>query len=66
MEAAPPKERQILYSVSGSISPGEVLALMGPSGSGKSSLLAIVGGRSNARVSGSIQFNGQQLNKTMN
>lgn len=33
-----PKLNQILYNVSGCVRPGEVLALMGPSGSGKKSI----------------------------
>lgn len=38
-------------------------ALMGPSGSGKSSLLSLLGGRSAARTSGSITFGGHTLSK---
>ncbi|KXZ52591.1 hypothetical protein GPECTOR_9g636 [Gonium pectorale] len=60
---APPKERQILFNVSGEVHPGEVLALMGPSGGGKTSLLTLLGGRSTARLGGAITFNGQPLNK---
>lgn len=36
---------QIMYGISGSCKPGEVLALMGPSGSSKTSVLSVVGGR---------------------
>lgn len=36
---------------------------MGPSGGGKSSLLAVLGGRSTARVSGTIAFNGRTMDK---
>jgi len=52
-----------LFNVSGCVHPGELLALMGPSGSGKSSLLTVLGGRSTARTTGTITFNGAPLNK---
>lgn len=58
-----PEERQVLFNISGAVHPGEVLALMGPSGGGKSSLLAVLGGRSTARVSGTIAFNGRTMDK---
>lgn len=61
----PSKDRQVLFNASGSVCPGEVLALMGPSGSGKSSLLSILGQRSTARTTGIITFNGRPLNKLM-
>ncbi|GFR49799.1 hypothetical protein Agub_g11737, partial [Astrephomene gubernaculifera] len=61
----PPKERQILFNVSGEVSPGEVLALMGPSGGGKTSLLTLLGGRSTARLEGAITFNGARLSKAL-
>lgn len=38
-------------------------ATPGPSGSGKSSLLGIIGGRSTARIEGSVTFNGSKLDK---
>ncbi|GLC39402.1 hypothetical protein PLESTM_000892900 [Pleodorina starrii] len=58
-----PKERQILFNISGEVTPGEVLALMGPSGGGKTSLLTLLGGRSTARLEGSVTFNGAKMSK---
>jgi len=63
--AAAPTTKQILYNISGSIRPGEVLALMGPSGSGKTSLLSILGGRSTATVKGNVTFNGKPMSKKL-
>ncbi|CAA6661534.1 unnamed protein product [Spirodela intermedia] len=49
--------RHILKGITGSVGPGEVLALMGPSGSGKTTLLKIVAGRLSDNVKGSITYN---------
>ena len=55
----------MLYGITGSVQPGELLALMGPSGGGKTTLLSMLGGRTPkaARTDGHVTFNGEALSK---
>ena len=57
------KDGNDLLNVSASIGAGEVLTLMGPSGSGKSSLLAYIGGFLSADLAakGGVDLNGRDV-----
>ncbi|KAJ1664974.1 hypothetical protein IW140_002773 [Coemansia sp. RSA 1813] len=51
--------RRVLSDISGSIYPGELVAIMGSSGAGKTTLLNVLAGRvQDGRLYGDIKFNG--------
>ncbi|PIA17661.1 P-loop containing nucleoside triphosphate hydrolase protein [Coemansia reversa NRRL 1564] len=55
--------RRILHGLSGSIYPGELVAIMGSSGAGKTTLLSILSGRvQGGRLEGDIKFQGAKRN----
>ncbi|XP_044510787.1 ABC transporter G family member 22-like [Mangifera indica] len=58
------KEKHILHGTTGSVNPGEVLAIMGPSGGGKTTLLNILSGRIKLD-SGIIAYNDQPFSKSL-
>jgi len=51
------KTQTILHNLNGCVKPGELIAVIGPSGSGKSSFLNCISGRNVEGVSGEILFN---------
>lgn len=60
--------KQILQGITGSVGPGEMLALMGPSGSGKTTLLNVLACRKttdNHKATGEITYNGAPFSKFM-
>ncbi|GER41618.1 ABC transporter family protein [Striga asiatica] len=56
----------ILKGISGSVKPGEILAMLGPSGNGKITLLTALGGRlsGSRRLSSHITCNGRQFSSS--
>lgn len=59
------QSRMLLQNVTGTVKPGELLAMLGPSGSGKTSLLTSLAGRLPGKFSGTITYNGQQFSSSM-
>ena len=53
--------KSILNGLSLDINPGEVHAIMGPNGSGKSTLANILSGKNGYIVSGSLKYQGKDL-----
>ncbi|KAJ8299312.1 hypothetical protein KUTeg_023372 [Tegillarca granosa] len=56
--------KHLVKDVSGMASPGQLLAIMGPSGAGKTTLLNALAGRCGV-TSGEITLNGMSINKNM-
>ncbi|NLL28140.1 MAG: Fe-S cluster assembly ATPase SufC [Bacteroidales bacterium] len=54
-------EREILKGVNLNVKPGEVHAIMGPNGTGKSTLANVIAGKEGYKTSGEIIFNGINL-----
>lgn len=58
------EEKYILHGITGSVHPGEILALMGPSGGGKTTLLNVLSGRIKLN-GGSITYNDKPYTKSL-
>ena len=54
-------EKSIIKGLNLNIKPGEVHAIMGPNGSGKSTLANVLSGKNGYDISGSLIFDGQDL-----
>jgi len=67
---APQSTKHIINQISGRATPGEVIAIMGPSGAGKTTLLnilagRIVGGSRGRVVKGELLVNGERIRPTV-
>tara|TARA_Y100000590_G_C15657956_1_gene991420 strand:- start:639 stop:1373 length:735 start_codon:yes stop_codon:yes gene_type:complete len=56
-------DKQILKGLNLNIKPGEIHAVMGPNGSGKSTLANVLSGKVGYKISGKVNFDGQNLNE---
>lgn len=59
------QEKTILDGITGEVAAGELLAVLGPSGSGKSSLLTILAGRLPGRHGGTMLANGRPASRSI-
>jgi len=57
-------DKKILKGLNLIIKPGEVHAIMGPNGSGKSTLANILSGKSGYKISGDLNFDGENIKET--
>ena len=55
--------KAILNGLNLNIKAGEVHAIMGPNGSGKSTLANVLSGKKGYEISGTINFNGEDINE---
>ena len=56
-------DKSIIKGLNLNIKAGEVHAIMGPNGSGKSTLANVLSGKNGYEISGSLKFEGQNLNE---
>jgi len=57
--------RVLLNNVNGYVRPGQLLAIMGPSGAGKTTMLNLLAGRAyHQKISGQVLINGKEVPQT--